>query len=144
VPLRILALGKKATEFVQADVYLLTDGRPALLPASDPGVDVARNEPASDSLLSDLRADKGMSWVAPSMWLTYLRLNVPAGLLRYDLAVDAHGTGHPSRVAAGLPSLAVPHPSGTAVRAVVLAVLAGILGLAGGGLIARRAWARAM
>src|SRR5437763_12804944 len=32
VPLRILALGKKATEPVQADVYLLTDGRPALLP----------------------------------------------------------------------------------------------------------------
>ena len=32
VPLRILALGKTATERVDADVYLLTDRRPALLP----------------------------------------------------------------------------------------------------------------
>ena len=32
VPLRILALGKSAAETVQADVYLLTDERPALLP----------------------------------------------------------------------------------------------------------------
>ena len=32
VPLRILALGKAAAETVQADVYLLTDERPALLP----------------------------------------------------------------------------------------------------------------
>ena len=33
VPLRILGLGKTAAERVQADVYLLTDDRPALLPA---------------------------------------------------------------------------------------------------------------
>ena len=33
VPLRILALGKTAAERVDADVYLLTDRRPALLPA---------------------------------------------------------------------------------------------------------------
>src|SRR6476646_7420798 len=33
VPLRILALGKTAQELVQADVYLLTDRAPALLPA---------------------------------------------------------------------------------------------------------------
>ena len=33
VPLRILSLGKTATERVDADVYLLTDRRPALLPA---------------------------------------------------------------------------------------------------------------
>ena len=35
VPLRILALGKAASDVAQADVYLLTDQRPALLP--DPG-----------------------------------------------------------------------------------------------------------
>jgi hypothetical protein len=76
------------------------------------------------------------------MWLTYLRLFVPAGLLTYDLAVDAHGTGRPSPVAAGLPSIAIPHPSPTTTRTVVLAVLAGVIGLAGGGMVARRAWAR--
>ena len=32
VPLRILGLGKQAEDFIQADVYLLTDERPALLP----------------------------------------------------------------------------------------------------------------
>ena len=32
VPLRILGLGKAAAELVEADVYLLTDIRPALLP----------------------------------------------------------------------------------------------------------------
>ena len=35
VPLRILALGKSDAERVQADVYLLTDRAPALLPAPD-------------------------------------------------------------------------------------------------------------
>jgi hypothetical protein len=141
VPLRILALGKKATEPVQADVYLLTDAKPALLPTGRTGVEIPRNDPASARLLDDLRADKGMGWVPTSMWLTYLRLSVPAGLLTYDLAVDAHGTGRPSPVAAGLPSLAVPHPSGTTARTVALALLAGILGLAGGGIVARRVWA---
>ncbi|MCU1451486.1 MAG: hypothetical protein JWP02_3656 [Acidimicrobiales bacterium] len=142
VPLRILALGKQATEFVQADVYLLTDDRPALLPAGDPGIDVARNEPASPLLLSDLRADKGMSWIATSMWLTYLRLDVPAALLRYDLAVDAHGTGHPSPVAAGLSSLPVPYPSPGATRSLVLVVLAALLVVAGSGWLGRRTLAR--
>ena len=35
VPLRLLGLGKHATDQVQADVYLLTDHEPALLPATD-------------------------------------------------------------------------------------------------------------
>jgi hypothetical protein len=139
VPLRILALGKKATEFVQADVYLLTDVRPTLLPASDPGIDIARNERASDGLLTDLRADKGMSWMPPSMWLTYLRLDVPAGLLRYDLAVDAHGTGHPSPKAAGFQPVPLPKPSSQTVRTGVLALAAILVGLAGGALAVRRA-----
>ena len=143
VPLRILALGKKVDEPVQADVYLLTDDKPALLPTGRTGVDLARDERASDQLLGDLRADKGMQWVPDSMWLTYLRLFVPAGLLTYDLAVDAHGTGRPSPVAAGLPSIPLPHPSPTTTRTVALAILAGLIGLAGGGLVARRAWTRA-
>ena len=43
VPLRILALGKTGDERVDADVYLLTDQRPALLPVptGDNGLDAA-------------------------------------------------------------------------------------------------------
>ena len=62
VPLRILALGKTGGEPVQADVYLLTDHAPALLPAP---TGVERHPPrrtaqrASDGLLTDLRSDRG-------------------------------------------------------------------------------------
>lgn len=110
VPLRILALGRKPTERVQADVYMLTDVPPATLPQAvvannDPdqlGLIRAVSEPASDLLLSDLRTDRGMKWLPQhDMWLTQLRLNVPAGDLTYDLAVDASGAGHPNPVAAG-------------------------------------------
>src|SRR5439155_1337648 len=62
--------------------------------------------------LSDLRNDKGMGWVPASMWLSYLRLDVPARDLRFDLAVDAQGTGRPSPAAAGLPFLHLPRPAG--------------------------------
>src|SRR5947209_5725796 len=74
VPLRILALGKKATESVQADIYLLSDNRPTLLPTGRSGIEIARDEQASPQLLSDLRADKGMQWMPALMHLTYVRL----------------------------------------------------------------------
>jgi hypothetical protein len=140
VPLRILALGKQVTEPINADVYLLTDSRPTLLPTGRTGVDIERNEPASSQLLADLRSDKGMQWVPPSMWLTYLKLFVPAGLLTYDLAVDARGTGNPSPVAAGL---SIPQPSSTATLAAALTALVALFGLLGGGLVVRRSWAHA-
>jgi len=51
VPLRILGLGHQPTDPVQADVYLLTDRRPALLPApvgdGRHGVALERSQPAS-------------------------------------------------------------------------------------------------
>ena len=102
VPLRILGLGHRPDELIKADVYLLTDARPALLPATD----LARDEPASPRLLADLRADRGMSWIPASMWFSYLKLDVPTGQLTYDLAIDAHGTSHPSAWAAGLTDFA--------------------------------------
>jgi hypothetical protein len=102
VPLRILGLGKQADETVGADVYLLTDGQPALLHGEDDGLRRERSQPASPSLLADLRSDKGMEWVPESMWLTYLRLDTSAGALTYDLAVDTSGASRPSPVAAGL------------------------------------------
>ncbi|MGH2718781.1 MAG: DUF2330 domain-containing protein [Actinomycetota bacterium] len=112
VPLAILGLGKDATQLIDADIYLMTDQKPALLPApvntasgvaAASGLTLAASEQASPSLISDLRADQGGSWIpAGGMWLTYLRLDTAAADLHYDLAIDASGQGTPSLVAAGL------------------------------------------
>jgi hypothetical protein len=103
VPLRILGLGQQPDGAVQADVYLLTERRPALLPAPSPGVSLEQSRLASPQLLADLRADQGMGWLpASGMWLSYLRVDTTAGQLTHDLAVDASGRGRPSPVAAGL------------------------------------------
>ena len=111
VPLRILGLGKNAGDRVDADVFLLTDQRPALLPYPFAnGMRLDHSAVATDSLLSDLRSDKGMGWVPQSGWLTKIAIDASASQLTYDLAVDAGGTS-PSRVAAGLeapPSPASP------------------------------------
>jgi hypothetical protein len=105
VPLRILALGRGEQEPVQADVYLLTEREPALLPAPGEGLSLEVSSQASPRLLADLRADKGMEWVPSSMWLTYLRVDAPAGRLTYDLAIDASGAGTPSLMDTGIPLL---------------------------------------
>jgi hypothetical protein len=107
VPLRILGLGHQPADPIQADLYLLTDRRPALLPGPEGpggrGVALERSGPASVRLLADLRADKGMGWLpATGMWLSYLRIDTTAGELTHDLAVDASGDASPSPVAAGL------------------------------------------
>jgi hypothetical protein len=102
VPLRILGLGKQADDFIQADVFLLTDEEPALLPAPNDGMFLTYSQPASDLLLDDLRSDDGMDWVPESAFLTKLSINSSAGDLNYDLAVDTTGLNNPSRVAAGL------------------------------------------
>jgi hypothetical protein len=108
VPLRILALGKQPSDRVDADVYLLTDRLPTLLPGPRGGLALAHSAPATRALLDDLRGDAGMEWVPSSSWLTKLRVDSAAGDLSYDLAVDASGQGRPSRVAAGLD---LPGPS---------------------------------
>ena len=113
VPLRILGLGRQPAERIDADVFLLTDRRPALLPARmRPGVELARSEAASPGLLDDLRSDTGMGWVPGSMWLSFLRVDAGPGDLTYDLAVDATGAGRPSLRAAGL-DLADDRPPGS-------------------------------
>jgi hypothetical protein len=103
VPLRILSLGKAAGEIVEADVFLMTDARPSLLP--NPvlaGLRIDHSAAATDELLSDLRSDKGMEWVPQNAWLTRIGIDIDAATLRYDLAVDATGLARPSAVAAGL------------------------------------------
>jgi hypothetical protein len=147
VPLRILGLGHQPSDAVQADVYLLTDRRPALLPGpaagGQPGVALELSEPASAPLLADLRSDKGMGWVpASGMWLSYLRVDTTAGRLTHDLAVDTSGRGSPSPVAAGLVDPASPRPGPSPAPpaggrpaawpwlAVALAAVAGAAGVA--------------
>ena len=113
VPLRILGLGKNGDDRIDADVYLLTDQRPALLPYPFAnGMRLDHSAPATVSLLNDLRSDKGMDWIPPSGWLTKVAINASASQLTYDLAVDAKGAS-PSRVAAGLeaPANATTTPS---------------------------------
>ena len=133
VPLRILGLGRQADEIVEADVFLLTDSRPNLLPgpgvgAAD-GISIDRSEEASEVLLSDLRSDKGMEWLPSSdMHLTYMRIDARAADLTHDLAIDASGTAIPSRVAAGLTAPAGSWPDPHTVP-MLLWVAIGVLGL---------------
>jgi hypothetical protein len=138
VPLRILALGKSAAEQVQADVYLLTDRRPSLLPTPTGrnGLELAHSAAATDSLLSDLRSDRGMEWVPSGGWLTQVRIDGEARQLSFDLAVDETGSGHASRVAAGLElaSTGRPGPTIDAGR-LGLALVVVLLGLASIGMV---------
>jgi hypothetical protein len=132
VPLRILALGKGAAEGVQADVYLLTDKRPSLLPIPNGrnGMSLAHSGEASDPLLSDLRSDRGMEWVPQSGWLTQVAIDAQAKQLSFDLAVDETGAGHASRVAAGLELASPPRPDSTVdtgrLALAMIVILAGL------------------
>ncbi len=134
VPLRILALGKTGSERVDADVFLLTDNAPALLPApiGTNGIRLDHSAGASGGLLDDLRSDRGMAWVPTSAWLTKVAVDSSASGLSYDLAIDASGAGAPSRVDAGL---ALPGgqsmASGADVARLVLAMLFSLMGVAG-------------
>ena len=119
VPLRILALGRTEAETVQADVFLLTDQQPAMLPDPNgligtPGLSLEHAAPASSQLLSDLRSDKDMGWVPERAWLTKIGINAKAPELRFDLAIDASGAGAPSLRDAGFAPfgpLPAPPPS---------------------------------
>ena len=104
VPLRILGLGKAAEERVEADVYLLTDRTPTLLPAPSVsnGLALGHSAKATALLLDDLRSDKGMDWVPKSAWLSKVRIDASASQMAFDLAIDASGAAAPSRLMAGL------------------------------------------
>jgi hypothetical protein len=148
VPLRILALGQTGDALVEADVFLLTERQPELLPGpvgsgagwERDGLELVRDEPASPFLLTDLAGDRGMGWLpTEGMWLSYLQLSEEADELRYDLAIDASG-GQPSVVDAGL--LGVPRDVGTSPVWVAVAVLGG-LGLVVAAAVRRQARATA-
>ena len=139
VPLRILALGQKESQLVEADIFLLTDEEPNMLPAPVSGgrVEIAeglllrRSTPASELLLKDIRSDRGMRWLPSSgMWLTYLQLRQQAGDLLYDLAIDPTGRGAPSPVDAGLAVEAPPASPDMTVAWIAGALLVGLAAVA--------------
>ena len=142
VPLRILALGKSAAETIQADVYLLTDDRPALLPApgsklAEGGLRLAHSDAASAGLLTDLRTDKGMEWVPQDAWLTKVEIDSTAGNLRFDLAIDASGAGKPSLRDAGFaPFGPLPAPQSWTLLWVVLLAVSLAVPVGGGWMLA--------
>jgi hypothetical protein len=153
VPLRILGLGADERAPVEADVYLLTDREPALLPAAvpsatasvlqaggdRPGLVLERSERASTGLLADLRSDTGMRWLPESgMWLSYLRVDAEAGDLTYDLAVDASGAGSPSPIAAGFGPVTSSEPRSGSWVPVMWVALAAVVVLVAVGAIGRR------
>jgi Uncharacterized protein conserved in bacteria (DUF2330) len=117
VPLRILSLGRSPQDLIQADVFLLTDRAPAMLPQAlapngnpnQQGIVQERSEQASASLMNDLRSDQRSKWIPNGpMWFTYLKIDTPASTLTHDLAIDASGFGHPDPIAAGYPPASVP------------------------------------
>ena len=128
VPIRILGLGKAADARVDADVYLLTDNQPALLPTptGSNGMTLDNSQQASQSLLNDLRSDRGMGWIPTRGWLTKIAIDASAPQLSYDLAVDASGQGVPSWVQAGLnvPVQVQFVDQTTTIRALLAAILA--------------------
>ena len=136
VPLRILGLGKSGQDRVDADVYLLTDARPQMLPApiGFNGLRIDHSAAATESLLNDLRSDKGMEWVPTSGWLSKVVVDATASQLKYDLAISATASA-PSPVAAGLEAPASATPlrdqsaelTAFAIVAFTLVALGGIL-----------------
>jgi hypothetical protein len=140
VPLRILALGKTGEDRIQADVYLLTDRAPALLPipTGSNGIRLDHSAAATASLLTDLRTDRGMDWVPSSGWLTKVAVDGTAAQLGYDLAIDASGAGRPSAIDAGftMPGAVVPATPFDAGRLLLVLAFVGA-GLLGITLIAR-------
>lgn len=134
VPLRILGLGRQPSEIVQADVFLLTDVAPTMLPqAVEPnddedqrGLILRTSERASDSLMRDLRSDARMGWLPEQdMWLTQVQVNERADRLTHDLAIDASGFGQPDPVAAGLARPMRSASAGTIPLAPLAAVTVG-------------------
>ena len=129
VPIRILALGKTGADRIDADVFLLTDRAPAFLPAptGDNGMRLDHSQAATQSLLDDLRSDRGMEWVPTDGWLTKIAVDASATQLSYDLAIDASGFGVPSWVQAGFDApapITIVIESVTWTRMVVAAIVA--------------------
>ena len=119
VPLEVLA-GDDGP--VDADLFLLTDGRPttgtvhALLTGSSegddlpgaPGFTVQRQEDMPPTLRADLASDRNMAWVPQSGVLTYLRLHAPGDTVDYDMSVTRTGLMRLDPLGAGAAAVDTP------------------------------------
>jgi hypothetical protein len=145
VPLRILGLGRGADEIVEADVFLLNQTKPLLMPGMDEagspeGLVHERSEEASEALLTDLASDRGMEWLpTDDVWLDYIRINTRAADLDHDLAISVDGET-PSPVDAGyaLAATTVPRMESTPVWAWIMGVAILVLILMGSNLLVSR------
>lgn len=146
VPLRILALGRGADEVVEADVFLLNETKPLLMPGldeagSNEGLVHERSEEASEALLTDLASDRGMEWLpTKDIWLDYIRISTRAEDLDHDLAISVDGET-PSPVDAGyaLAASTIPHEESTPIWAWIVGMALVVLILTGSNrLVARR------
>jgi len=145
VPLRILGLGRGADEIVEADVFLLNETKPLLMPGMDEagspdGLVHERSEEASEALLTDLAGDRGMDWLpTDDMWLDYIRINTRAADLDHDLAISVDGET-PSPVDAGyaLAATTVPRAESTPVWAWIMGVAMLVVILMGSNLLVSR------
>jgi hypothetical protein len=135
VPLRILALGKGGSERIEADVFLLTESRPNLMPTpiGRNGLGLEHFAPATKSLLDDLRSDRDMEWVPRHAWLTQVRIDAAAEQLKFDLAIDETGSGQPSRVDAGfdLPGVLPAKIEGSGLGLAIVFVTLGLAVIGG-------------
>jgi Uncharacterized protein conserved in bacteria (DUF2330) len=91
IPLEVLA---NALDPVVADLYLLTDERPAAPQTLAPGLVLTSQERMSPLLQRDLSSDRNMSWVPRQGWLTDLSLDAPSPEVTYDMAVTPDGGVH--------------------------------------------------
>ena len=96
MPLRILSLGKSASEIVEARVFTLTDRQPDIRAGN--GVTLVTSKPASSSLLNDLRSDERMEWIPKEAWLSHIEINAPAANLNFDLDISVTGAKRVSPV----------------------------------------------
>src|SRR5207302_9687334 len=117
-----------------ADVFLLNDRAPSLLPNpgsvfTQGGLTLAKSEAAPTQLLRDLSGDRGMKWLPRSgMWLDYIKVHSSQQALSYDLAIDPSGANDPSPVDAGLAVPGTPAPASSIPWALWVGVA--VLGLA--------------
>jgi len=88
VPLEVLA---NALDPVVADLYLLTDARPAAPDTLAPGFVLSSQERMGAQLQRDLGSDRNMSWVPAEGWLSYLTLTAPSPQVTYDMSVTPDG-----------------------------------------------------
>ena len=96
VPLRILSLGLEGSEFVEADVFLLTDEQPSLL-AGGPGLTLARSEAAERPAARATSAPTSGWSGCPTRCGSPTSRSAPRpATLDYDLAISADPTTPPT------------------------------------------------